>query len=105
MGRVKEQLLDEDWMESVEHWIKCHQPVYQDLFDMEDITEFYMMELHTVNGNKYYIYQDELEEVNGLVIKWIEPTQLHKDNNIKQVKALMSVPISQIVCMTVYYEE
>lgn len=111
MGRVKEELLkreEEDWVDEIINDAvrkkTIHNRIYNDLFNMDDLTDFHMMELHLVNGEKHYIYPDEIEEISGINIKWIEPTQLHKGEKITQVAALMSVPIAHIACMTVYYK-
>lgn len=111
MGRVKEELLkkeEKDWVDTVINntveKATANKIIYNDLFNMDDLTDFYMMELHLINGEKYYIYPEEIEEITSINIKWIEPTQLHKDDHITQVKALMSVPIAHIACMTVYYK-
>lgn len=111
MGRVKEELLKREEKDFADELINdavrretIHNRIYNDLFYMDDLMDFHMMELHMVNGEQYYIYPDEIEEISGINIKWSEPTQLHKDDHITQVKALMSVPVAHIVCMTVYYK-
>lgn len=108
MGRMKEYLMDmeeehyanNEW-EAIEH---DKVSIFTDLFDLDDLNHFHLLELHMIDGSVHHIYEDMLELVTGLAIRWREPSQLHKGNTIKQVEALMSVPIAHIVCMTVYYE-
>lgn len=113
MGRMKDMLLEKEEEDWVEHWRNKHimadinktSIIYNDLFNMDDLEDFHMMEIHMDDGNTYYIYPEQIEEITGVNIKWTEYAQLHKGTDMKQVVALMSIPITHITCMTVYYAD
>ena len=84
MGRMKEYLMDmeeehyanNEW-EAIEH---DKVSIFTDLFDLDDLNHFHLLELHMIDGSVHHIYEDMLELVTGLAIRWREPSQFHKGN-------------------------
>lgn len=77
MGRVKEQLLEENWVEDEQQRIiaKRHTVIsikYADLFDDEDINNSKGMYITTIDGTVHICRPDDIIELHGLHIKYKE---------------------------------
>lgn len=75
MGRVKEQLLEENWVEDEQQKIiaKRHTVIsmkYADLFDDEDINNSKGMYITTIDGTIHICRPDDIIELHGLHIKY-----------------------------------
>lgn len=90
MGRVKEQLLEENWVEDEQQRIiaKRHTVIsmkYADLFDDEDINNSKGMYITTTDGTVHICRPNDIIELHGLHIKYQE------DDNIVTVIPLDKV--------------
>ena len=75
MGRVKEQLLEENWVEDEQQKIidKRHTIIrmrYADLFNDEDINNSKGMYITTIDGTVHICRPDDIVELHGLHIKY-----------------------------------
>lgn len=75
MGRVKEQLLEENWIEDEQQKIiaKRHTIIsikYADLFNDEDINNSKGMYITTIDGTVHICRPDDIVELHGLHIKY-----------------------------------
>lgn len=75
MGRVKEQLLEENWIEDEQQKIidKRHTVIsmkYADLFNDEDINNSKGMYITTIDGTVHICRPDDIVELHGLHIKY-----------------------------------
>lgn len=75
MGRVKEQLLEENWIEDEQQKIidKRHTVIsmkYADLFNDEDISNSKGMYITTIDGTVHICRPDDIIELHELHIKY-----------------------------------
>ena len=75
MGRVKEQLLEKNWVEDEQQKIidKRHTVIsikYADLFDDEDINNSKGMYITTIDGTIHICRPNDIIELHGLHIKY-----------------------------------
>lgn len=75
MGRVKEQLLEKNWVEDEQQKIidKRHTVIsikYADLFDDEDINNSKGMYITTIDGTVHICRPNDIIELHGLHIKY-----------------------------------
>lgn len=75
MGRVKEQLLEENWVEDEQQKIidKRHTVIsmkYADLFNDEDINNSKGMYITTIDGTVHICSPDDIVELHELHIKY-----------------------------------
>lgn len=91
MGRVKEQLLEEDWVEDEQQRIiaKRHTVIsitYADLFNYDDINNCKGVSFMTTDGTMHICTSDDILELHGLHIKY------QRDENVVVV-----VPLDKVV--------
>ena len=93
MGRVKDILIDG----------------YDKSVDNKDL---YKIDIHTIDGKVTTIYKNQLDiiddkyvqhSINGDYISYSEVTQLHKDDQVKQVIVVSQIFLKHIVKIQVCY--
>lgn len=107
MGRVKEQLLDEDWVEKRQKHIMRRNMaedtfLYADLFDFDEVDKAKSIEFK-LKGEDFCraIYIEDIVEINGVCIKYKVRKQSLLENKPPKLRV---VPFMNILYIDYIYE-